>query len=207
MDLIYRLQLPGPRGGWYPLGNLTLDANGNLYGTTELGGKAWGVVFKVTPNGSETVLYAFDIGDGGYPNTAVTFDASGNLYGCTSVSPYDGDPGGAGVFELSPGDNGWTYSAIYKFAAYYPQCNANLLIDAAGNLYGTSDNTGIYNSGGNTFRLAPSDQGWIYTSLHDFDYNNDGSWPLGIVRDNNSGNIYGVTQGGINGGIAYAITP
>ncbi len=197
---------PGPEGGWYPESNLTLDANGNLYGTTELGGKAWGVVFKVTPNGSETVLHAFDIGDGGYPNTAVIFDAAGNLYGCTSVSPYDGDPGGAGVFQLSPGDNGWTYTAIYKFAAYYPQCNANLLIDAAGNLYGTSNNTGVYTYG-NMFRLAPSNGPWIYTSYYDFNYFTDGFGPLGIARDNNSGTIYGVTYGGYNGAIAYQITP
>jgi uncharacterized repeat protein (TIGR03803 family) len=197
---------PGPEGGWYPLSNLTLDANGNLYGTTEVGGKAWGVVFKVTPDGKETVLHAFDIGDGGYPNTAVTFDASGNLYGCTSVSPYDGDPGGAGVFELSPADNGWTYTAIYKFTSYYPQCNANLLIDAAGNLYGTSDNTGIY-SYGNTFKLAPENGPWLYTSYHDFNYFTDGEDPLGIVRDDNTGNIYGVTFGGNNGAIAYELTP
>ncbi len=192
--------------GARPLSNLTLDANGNLYGTTQLGGIAWGVVFKVTPNGSESVLHAFNTGDGGYSDTAVTVDSSGNLYGCTSVGQ-DGDPGGAGVFELSPGDNGWTYKAIYKFAAYYAQCNANLLVDAAGNLYGTSDNTGVYNSGGNTFSLAPSNGMWAYTSLHDFNYYTDGWWPLGIVLDNNTGNIYGVTQGGNNGAIAYELTP
>lgn len=168
----------GLQDGARPLSNLTLDREGNLYGTTQLVGYAWGVVIKLTPAGQETVLHVFNTGDGGYLDTAVTFDSSGNLYGCTSVSPYDGDPGGAGVFELSPGGNGWTYSAIYRFDAFDPQCNANLLVDAAGNVYGTSDNTGIYNSGGNTFKLAPSNGTFIYSSLHDFDYYTEGWWPL-----------------------------
>jgi uncharacterized repeat protein (TIGR03803 family) len=82
--------------GAYPKGGLVFDWQGNLYGTTSVGGDegcgsllGCGTVFKVTPQGHETVLYTFCPGglpctDGLYPGAGLVFDWQGNLYGTTS---------------------------------------------------------------------------------------------------------------------------
>lgn len=101
----------GGGDGGSPSGDLIQDAAGNLYGMTATGGDlsasacfglgyGCGVVFKITPSGSYTVLYTFTAGnDGGFPEGSLIADASGNLYGTTAA-------GGAHlyygtVFELS----------------------------------------------------------------------------------------------------------
>ena len=90
----------GGKDGWQPLAGLTLDASGNLYGTTSLGGSGQcgggcGTVFEVIPgaNGqwTEKVLYNFNDSDGNYPRGGVIFDSTGNLYGTT-------ENGGAGAW-------------------------------------------------------------------------------------------------------------
>jgi len=78
-----------------------LDAQGNLYGTTNRGGASYyGTVFKLDTAGKETVLYSFTGGaDGGYPYAGLVLDAQGNLYGTT----YGGGAAGFGtVFKLTP---------------------------------------------------------------------------------------------------------
>jgi uncharacterized repeat protein (TIGR03803 family) len=92
--------------GANPYGDLTRDGAGNLYGTTLNGGSldcyqhiGCGVVFKLAPNGKETVLHAFSGADGEYPWAGLLRDAAGNLYGTTNTG---GSPFGfGGVFELS----------------------------------------------------------------------------------------------------------
>src|SRR5579864_5218327 len=82
----------GGSDGSYPTGNLMMDPNGNLFGTTENGGGACknrrgcGTVFKVAPDGTETVVYAFPSGKyGAFPfRSGLVEDQSGNLYGTTS---------------------------------------------------------------------------------------------------------------------------
>jgi uncharacterized repeat protein (TIGR03803 family) len=97
----------GSTDGQYPYSTLVRDSRGNLYGTTFQGGAyGFGVVFKLSPSGHESVLYSFTGGtDGGNPYAGLTRDSSGNLYGTTFVG---GDlscnaPSGCGtVFELTP---------------------------------------------------------------------------------------------------------
>lgn len=96
----------GTPDGNYPYANVTLDAQGNVYGTTYYGGTAnAGTVFKITAAGVESVLYSFlDSPDGAHPVAGVVLDSKGNLYGTTifgggtECSPY----GCGTVFEVVP---------------------------------------------------------------------------------------------------------
>jgi uncharacterized repeat protein (TIGR03803 family) len=68
-------------------------------------------------------------------------------------------------------------------------------MDKAGNLYGTMREGGVYGSG-TVFKLTPSNNGWAYTSLHDFYCSTDGCAPYGSVAFDSDGNIYGTASGG-----------
>ena len=129
--------------GALPRAGLIFDAAGNLYGTTNAGGTYdAGTVFKLAPTGdgswTETVLHNFGNGtDGALPAAGLIFDAAGNLYGTTEVGGFYGD---GTVFELTPnGSGGWTEQVLFSFNladGWYPY--AGLILDAAGNLYGTT---------------------------------------------------------------------
>ena len=85
-------------------------------------------------------------------------------------------------------------------------------MDAVGNLYGTSNNSGVY-AYGNVFKLSPSNGGWTYTSLHDFTGGSDGGYPESNLIFDASGNLYGTASGGGTGpcfggcGVIFEITP
>jgi len=143
--------------GNYPFGDLMMDASGNLYGTTVNGGRyGWGTVFElVYKNGSwsEALLYTFSGTDGGAPRGGVVQDATGNLYGTT----WEGCSSGYGcVYKLAPGAGGtWTQTILHTFTSWNgdgPQ--STLLLDAAGNLYGSAPGGGPY-SGGMVFEIKP----------------------------------------------------
>jgi hypothetical protein len=149
------------KDGFFPVGSLILDANGNLYGTTQEGGTGpcfdrydeqigCGTIFELSPDNNggwtEKVLYSFcsedNCSDGMEPAAGLIFDASGNLYGTTlwgGVSHCLG--GGCGtVFELSPAKNGnWALTVLHTFTSgvdgAYPYAE---LIFHGGNLYGTT---------------------------------------------------------------------
>ena len=126
----------GTPDGAFPIARLVRDQAGNLYGTTEEGGTgSCGTVFEVTPTGNETVLYNFTCTpDGAYPYAGLVRDSAGNLYGTTHSG---GAYGQGAVFELSP--NG-TERVLYSFTGGEDGADprADLLLDPAGNLYGTT---------------------------------------------------------------------
>jgi uncharacterized repeat protein (TIGR03803 family) len=142
--------------GFYPVGNVIFDSSAHLYGATDKGGtEAGGTVYELAPVGgekwTEKILYNFSLKDqatnGVYPNSTLVFDSAGNLYGTASGGAYDGGV----VFELSPAANGgWTETVLHSFAN-----NRNdgigpmgpLVLDAAGNIYGTTEGGGRYGSG------------------------------------------------------------
>jgi uncharacterized repeat protein (TIGR03803 family) len=193
----------GGSDGREPSARLLADAAGNLYGTTMLGGtissvcsSGCGTVFKLTKGSSgwtESVLYAFAGGaDGISPYDGLAFDAKGNVYGTT----YAGGASAVGtVFKLTPASSGWTESVIHSFAGgndgKYPF--GDVILDAAGNLYGTAfqgDAVGY----GIVFELLPNPKGgWRERVLHGFGNAPSASPVAGLVMDT-VGNLYGTTM-------------
>ena len=202
----------GGNDGGKPAGGVIFDGAGNLYGTTQVGGShGYGSVFQFVPAGSswsQNTLYSFQNGsDGASPTAGLIFDPSGDLYGTTA----SGGPGGGGtVFELTPQRNGtWALTVLYAFggeAGGGPQ--ADLTMDAAGNLYGTTYEDGAYKYG-SVFELVPSNGGWRYSDLHDFTFGSDGAEPVGNVVLDANGNLYGtaLAAGGLGYGTVFEITP
>ena len=198
--------------GQNPLGNLTFDSAGNLYGTTSMGGTyGKGTVFELSPNGTETVLYSFGGGaDGQNPSAGLIFDTSGNLYGTTVNG---GTYGHGTAFELSPsGAGGWTETALYNFGSGSDGQNpsAGLIFDASGNLYGTTQNGGLY-GGGMAFELSPNGIGCCRESpLYSFGNGaGDGQHPYAGLIFDTSGNLYGTTYSGgaYSYGMAFELSP
>jgi uncharacterized repeat protein (TIGR03803 family) len=130
---LYKFQ--GGNDGAIPAaGDLALDANGNIYGTTEFGGgnacsDGCGTVFRITPSGQETVLYSFQGGRDSSPNGGVALDGQGGLYGSTVLA--------GEVFHL---DANGKETIVHTFSCGADGCRANgdLVRDATGALYGTT---------------------------------------------------------------------
>jgi uncharacterized repeat protein (TIGR03803 family) len=203
----------GLRHGGNPSAGLVRDTAGNLYGTTQYGGNVscnppdgCGIVFKVTKEGKETVLYDFcsvsGCTDGAFPVAGLVLDSVGNLYG-TSRSGGDlscSPPGGCGtVFKVNA--NG-KETVLHSFSGgatdgIWPL--AGLVRDVAGNLYGTTSQGGgtgcDYGYGcGTVFKLSKTGK---ETLLHSFTYS-DGAYPVGGVVRDQAGNLYGTTYEGGN---------
>jgi uncharacterized repeat protein (TIGR03803 family) len=184
----------GDRDGNLPLANLLLDNRGNLYGTTWSGGAhSGGTVFRIAPDGTETVIYAFcaqaNCTDGQSPQSSLIADKEGNLYGTTVGG---GNPGGGTVFKLAPDG---TETVLYSFCQVQPDCQdgyepyAGVTMDEAGNLYGTTSWGGATEDEvGTVFRLAPDG---TETVLHSFSLQTDGGNPMSGVILDKAGDIYG----------------
>jgi uncharacterized repeat protein (TIGR03803 family) len=200
-----------PDGG-YPQGSLVLDAEQNLYGTTGDGGASscyfttgCGTVFKLTPNGEETILHTFYGNfDGSYVAVGVIRDARGNLYGTTY---YGGKPelclhdGCGTVFKLTPGGR---ETVLHRFE--FPNLTAppesrrrdgahplaGLVSDQEGNLYGSTESGGPDNQG-TIFKLSLNGE---ETILYNFTGGADGDAPNGNLVLDAQGNLYGTAYGG-----------
>jgi uncharacterized repeat protein (TIGR03803 family) len=201
--------------GVNPLAGLTLDQAGNLYGTTAFGGLyGSGTVFELSPqaggNWTETILHNFRYDgkiyfDGSNPVAGVTFDPSGNLYGTTSGG---GTHDRGAVFEMEPVDGGgWDENVIYAFAETVGDGidpAAAVVLDSAGNLYGTTSGGGAYGFG-TVFELT-REMVWSENVLHSFNKNaSDGAGPEAALTFDVEGNLWGTTVSG--GAIIGAIEP
>ncbi len=208
--------------GGIPNPGLVFDAAGNLYGTTANGGTSscahgCGTVFELTPGAggvwTETIVHNFTASDGFAPTAGLVADAAGNLYGTTTA----GGAFNAGtVFQLTHTAGGqWNETVLHSFRIYGQPSDgvepiAGLVIDATGNLYGTTSAGGSYLSG-TVFELSPGAGGaWTETVLHSFGAPGDGNDPdYGALVMDAAGNLYGATNhGGANGaGTAYKLAP
>jgi uncharacterized repeat protein (TIGR03803 family) len=202
-------QFTGGNDGASPVAGVISDGAGNLYGTASGGGAfGFGTVFELTgsgPSRTEQTLYSFQNGsDGATPNGGLIFDASGNLYGSTSSG---GAGGGGTVFELIRSGGSFTFNLLFSFTGTGGP-GANLIMDAAGNIYGTTTNDGAFGQG-SVFKLTPSSGGYTLTSLHDFTGGVDGGRPFSNVIFDAAGNLYGTTLlgGADQAGVVFEITP
>jgi uncharacterized repeat protein (TIGR03803 family) len=216
--------------GAAPYSGLIFDQAGNLYGTTGFGGvgttcagggpPGCGTVFELEPTTggrwTETVLHRFNNNgkDGFQPFSSLVLDTAGNLYGTTA---YGGTHGYGAVYELSPKTGGgWTEKILHSFNNNgidgTSPSHAGLVLDAAGNLYGTTNAGGASNYG-IVFELSPrTTGGWTEKILHSFDDNGtDGYYPESPLTFDTAGNLYGTTlQGGTEAskaGTVFELTP
>jgi uncharacterized repeat protein (TIGR03803 family) len=194
-------------------GELAFDTEGNIYGTTELGGPAnLGTVFSLTfayGSWAETRLHSFGggIGDGAIPFGGVIFDNAGNLYGTTVGGGNGGGGNGGTVFQLTPSGTFWTETVLYEFCQNVGDgCNpsAGLIFDQSGNLYGSA--ASAVRGSGAVFELANG--AWKETVLYLFTGGSGGASPEGALTMDAAGNLYGTTaQGGAYGnGTVFKLT-
>lgn len=195
-----------------PIGGLVLDKEGNLYGTTGLGGaNGYGTIFRYSADGTLTTLYSFRGGnDGGMPLADLISDNKVNLYGTASQG---GTYGAGTVFKFTSGGK---FKVLHTFKGgrsdgAYPEFG--LTRDAAGNLYGTTA------LGGNQrcywedfgygcaiiFKIDPSGK---ETILYEFQGRSDGGWPSGLALDA-KGNLLGVSRSpsSKHQGAVFALAP
>ncbi|HEX3666612.1 MAG TPA: choice-of-anchor tandem repeat GloVer-containing protein [Rhizomicrobium sp.] len=198
-------------------GQLIVDASGNLYGNTAFGGSAGaGVAYELIPgakgaNWTENILYNFcsaaNCNDGGFPLGALVLDGAGNLYGTATQTSQEGGT----VYKLSQQGGTWKETVLCTFFqkhcgnGYFPQ--AGVILDGAGNLYGTNS-TGGKGISGTVFELS----GTRVKTLYNFCVKQncaDGGEPIAPLIMDASGNFYGTTiEGGKgNSGTIFELSP
>ena len=195
----------GKHDGAYPYAGLIADSSGNLYGTTVQGGIdrcyyngpiSCGTVFKLAPDGSETVLHYFPgkeapygkVRDGTNPHGSLLLDQSGNLYGTT----FGGGHGVGTVFEVAAGG---TESVVYAFKGDGDPI-AGLIADNAGNRYGTTQYGGSFACDfgcGTVYEVAADG---TEKTLYSFAGGSDGAHPVAGLTVDAAGNLYGTTLSG-----------
>jgi len=204
--------------GGSPYGGLIFDPAGNLYGTDTDGcGGGGGTVFKLDKAGKLTVLYCFNYNDGS-PMSDLVRDAAGNLYG-TSTDAAGSGPGavfvvdrkgkGRDLYRFCSRNNdrqGKLWEVAYCTDGTGPW--GTLVLDAAGNLYGTttSGGAGCHPNGcGTVYKL---DKAGKETVLYSFKGGKDGASPAGLIWDA-KGNLYGTSpEGGTyDNGVVFELTP
>jgi uncharacterized repeat protein (TIGR03803 family) len=181
------------KDGQYPFSSLLRDSAGNLYGTTSMGGSTGnGTVFKMTKNGKVTTLHNFAGGmDGANPYAGLVQDAKGNFDGTT----YNGGAGCQGydcgtVFKVTPKGKETVLHIFGLSDGHYPDFGS-LVLDAAGNLYGTTYAGGSADMG-TVFKVTTGGKEKI---LYSFTGGADEGFPVSGLVEDKTGNLYGTTLG------------
>lgn len=194
--------------GTGPAAGLVQGTDGNLYGTTQVGGANvfYGTVFKITPGGTLTTLHSFDNTDGAYPVAALVQAGNGNFYGTTKGG---GAPNAGTIFEITPGG---TFTSLYTFClktgcpdGNYPL--AALIQGVDGNLYGTNEG-GIGGNSGTVFKMTTSGTLTTIYSFCALTGCTDGKFPYASLVQGTDGNLYGTNaeEGAHKVGTAFKIT-
>ncbi|HEY6770106.1 MAG TPA: choice-of-anchor tandem repeat GloVer-containing protein [Candidatus Sulfotelmatobacter sp.] len=193
---------------------VVFDGSGNLYGDIGDGQGSFGAIGELSSESggwTYTQLYSICPQTGGCPDgynepVPPIWDASGNLwgtmlYGGIKQSPCLTSDGCGVIFEMTPnGDGTWTYDLIHQFASsssdgQFP--DGGLVMDAAGNFYGNTQQGGAYGHG-TIFKFSFSGGQWVETVLYDFPNCVQGCYPVGTLAIDNAGNLYGTTIGGVH---------
>jgi uncharacterized repeat protein (TIGR03803 family) len=205
---------PSAGDGAGPLQGLVINSAGALFGAAAGGAIATnGSVFQVNKDGVYTTRYRFlSAGDGHCPFSSVAVDTKGNVYGTVVGNGFGGDPNGA-VWKLSTKN---VLTPIHVFGdganglpdGEYP--DQAPVIDAAGNVYGTSITLNGSEYAGVIWKIDTTD---TFTIVHQFTGKADGYGPNGTLMIDTDGNIYGTTaqggtvKGGTGQGTLFRITP
>jgi uncharacterized repeat protein (TIGR03803 family) len=221
----------GGLDGSEPTFGMTIDAAGNLYGTTFAGDTGTGTAYKMVhkPTGwALNTLYVFTITSNGViPYSTLVIGSNGKLYGTTGfggIGPCQayGHTGCGTVYTLkapvSPCHSPycpWTETPLYKFSGGIDGSNpygATLVFDAAGNIYGTTFAGGRGSCPGKcglVYKLTPAGSGWTESVLYAFTGGADGGAPWAGVTFDHAGNLYGTTSSGgaFGGGTVYELSP
>ncbi len=204
----------GGSDGGIPNPELTLDKKGNVYGTTFYGGAdGGGALFRISPDGTETVLHDFIPETGAQPATGVTLGAAGDIYGAAT---HNGPNLQGTIYKLSAAGK---FTVLYAFTGKEDGGGpaTDVTLDATGNLYGTTpyggdlscspDIGGIPIGCGVVFEFSASGS---YSVVHAFTGGaEDGAQPSSAPVVDGQGNVYGATTygGSPNYGVIYELTP
>lgn len=196
----------GTTDGANPQGNLVQASDGDFYGMTTYGGSNdYGTAFRVTPAGTETILYSFAGGaaDGAYPQGSLIQASDGNFYGMTMVAGSNND---GVVFELTSGGAETVLHSFVGGATDGSRPSGSLVQASDGTLYGMTLLGGASNDGV-VFQVSPAG---VVTVLYSFTGGTtDGEDPYGSLILATDGDFYGMTyKGGSSGyGVVFNITP
>jgi uncharacterized repeat protein (TIGR03803 family) len=208
----------GGADGGEPYKGVTLDGQGNLYGTAVTGGSGsceggCGVAYKLTNSGgtwTQTVIHAFTGGnDGSGPGARLTIDQRGNLYG---MAPTAGAYGFGTIYQIhQDGTGNWLLKVIHSFTggADGATGSAGQMLIRGGHLYGAATAGGIYGNGA-AFELTPiASGGWTFKTIYSFKGQPDAGFPYGGLLFDASGNLYGTTyyDGAYDFGAVYELFP
>jgi uncharacterized repeat protein (TIGR03803 family) len=207
----------GGADGGEPYKGVTIDREGNLYGTAVTGGSGsceggCGVAYKLTNSGgnwTQTVIHAFTGGDDGSgPGARLTVDRGGNIYG---MAPTGGANGLGTIYKISQAGAAWTFKVIHTFTGGDDGAtgSAGRMVLRRARLYGAATTGGAHGSGV-IFELSPRAVGeWDFRAIYAFKGQPDGSFPYGALLFAGSGKIYGTTYyGGTSGiGAVYELSP
>ena len=230
-------QLNPSVGGWsntilyngYVGPDLVFDKAGNLYGSIGAGDYSLGAIGELSPSlggWTYTQLYSFcpqnGCPDGLNLQTPPIWDSHGNLWGATTYGGISQQPcfsslyGCGVIFEMTPnGDGTWTYNVMHQFASsstdgQWPY--GGLVIDGAGNFYGSTWLGGAYNQG-TIFKFSNVGGTWQEKILYDFPDCSNGCMVEGTLARDKAGNLYGTAAGGTNScagytcGVVFELSP
>lgn len=211
------------QAGMDSLAGLATDKAGNLYGTTYVGGSGGGgsvfLLRYTNPDWTLTPLYSFRGGqDGDGPYSGVVVGPDGTLYGTTGYGGSGRCSFGCGtVYSLKPQAHAprnlldaWMEAQLHQFTGgtdgAYPY-SGDLILDQAGNLYGTMMEAGTFGRG-DVYELTPTKDGWRESILYNFSGGVDGGEPVAGLTLDEYGNLFGATTDGGNGhGVIFELTP
>lgn len=213
----------GGNDGQSPIASPIFGPDGALYGNTTDGAcssHGCGTVYRLAPTATachsvlcpwnETVLYRASTDDGYAVTGQPVFDSAGNLYGTVAEG---GTYYGGYVFELAPNGDSWSSHVLYEFGVPMETLDCNdpdggVVLDAAGNLYGTA-NTGCVDNNGGVWELSRSGSGWTETIVRSFNDQTDGNNSFAGLTPDGHGNFFGTTNdlGPNGGGTVFELTP